>query len=180
MFQEFAGSANDQLQVLKPTRRISHCSSMILKTKLYIQQYYATWPKIRLQICYFFFRLKLPEDLPALCTVAPNTQHIIDIHLVFTGLCWIVESSFNLGLPRWLSGKKSTGQRRSHRRLGFDPWVRSIPWSRTWQPTPVFLPGKRQGQRSLADYSPWGCRESDTTEHMPLHRAITTRIILES
>ena len=26
-------------------------------------------------------------------------------------------------------------------RLGFDPWVRKIPWSRAWQPTPVFLPG---------------------------------------
>ena len=36
-----------------------------------------------------------------------------------------------------------------------------------WQPTPVFLPGKYQGQRSLAGYSPWGCKESDTTE--PLH-----------
>ena len=38
------------------------------------------------------------------------------------------------------------------------------PWGRKWQPTPVFLPGKSQGQRSLAGYSPWGCTESDTTE----------------
>ena len=36
---------------------------------------------------------------------------------------------------------------------------------RKWQPTPVFLPRKSCGQRSLVDYSPWGCRESDTTEH---------------
>ena len=49
------------------------------------------------------------------------------------------------------------------KRLGFDPWVRKIPW-RTWQPTPVFLPGESHGQRSLVDYSPWGRRESDTTE----------------
>ena len=36
---------------------------------------------------------------------------------------------------------------------------------RKWQSTPVFLPGKFQGQRSLAGYSPWGLKELDTTEH---------------
>ena len=35
---------------------------------------------------------------------------------------------------------------------------------RKWQPTPVFLPGESHGQRSLAGYSPWGGKESDTTE----------------
>ena len=39
-----------------------------------------------------------------------------------------------------------------------------IPWRRAWQPTPVFLPGESHGQRSLAGYSPWGCKESDMTE----------------
>ena len=34
-----------------------------------------------------------------------------------------------------------------------------IPWRRKWQPTPVFLPGKYYGQRSLAGYSPWGCKD---------------------
>ena len=38
-------------------------------------------------------------------------------------------------------------------------------WRRTWQPTPVFLPGKFHGQRSLVGYSPLGCKESDITEH---------------
>ena len=38
----------------------------------------------------------------------------------------------------------------------FDPWVGKIPWKRKWQPTPVFLPGKSHGQRSLVDYSPCG------------------------
>ena len=37
---------------------------------------------------------------------------------------------------------------------------------RKWQPTPVFLPGESHGQRSLEGYSPWGCRESDTTERL--------------
>ena len=44
--------------------------------------------------------------------------------------------------------------------------VEKIPWRRKWQPTPVFLPGKPHRQRSLAGYSPWGLRESDTTEHV--------------
>ena len=43
---------------------------------------------------------------------------------------------------------------------GFDSWVGNIPCKRAWQPTPVFLPGEFHGQRSLAGYSPWGCKES--------------------
>ena len=38
----------------------------------------------------------------------------------------------------------------------FNPWVEKMPWRRKWQPTPVFLPGEFQGQRSLAGSSPWG------------------------
>ena len=49
----------------------------------------------------------------------------------------------------------------------FDPWVGKIPWSRKW-PAPVFLPGKFHGQRSLVGYSPWDCKESDTTEQLTL------------
>ena len=41
-------------------------------------------------------------------------------------------------------------------RPGFDSWVGKIPWRRKWKSTPVFLPGKFHGQRSLVDYSPWG------------------------
>ena len=41
-------------------------------------------------------------------------------------------------------------------------------WRRKWQPTPVFLPGESHGQRSLAGYSPWGGKESDTTEQLTL------------
>ena len=58
------------------------------------------------------------------------------------------------GLPSWLSGKEST---RQCRRCKFDPWIRRISWRRKWQPTPIFLPGKSHGQRSLAGYNPWGC-----------------------
>ena len=44
------------------------------------------------------------------------------------------------------------------KRPGFNPWVRKMPWRREWLPTPIFLPGESHGQRSLAGYSPWGCR----------------------
>ena len=48
----------------------------------------------------------------------------------------------------------------------FDPWVRKIPWSRKWQPTPVSLPGESHGQRRLVGDSPWGHKESDMTEQL--------------
>ena len=41
-----------------------------------------------------------------------------------------------------------------------------IPWRRKWQPTPVFLPGEFNGQRSPAGYSPQGPKESDMTEQI--------------
>ena len=55
-------------------------------------------------------------------------------------------------LPRCLSGKESTSQCRRHRRLRFYPWVRKIPWRKTWQPTSVVLPGESHGQRSLVGW----------------------------
>ena len=39
-----------------------------------------------------------------------------------------------------------------------------VSWRRQWNPTPILLPGKSHGQRSLVGYSSWGCKESDTTE----------------
>ena len=52
------------------------------------------------------------------------------------------------------SGNEPACQHRRHKRCGFDPWVRKIPWRRAWQPTPVFLPGDPSGQRSRGGYSP--------------------------
>ena len=54
-------------------------------------------------------------------------------------------------------------------RPGFNPWVRKIHWRRKWQCTPVLLPGKSHGQRSLVGPSPWGHKESDTTERLHFH-----------
>ena len=66
-----------------------------------------------------------------------------------------------LKIQWWLSGNKSA---RRLRRCRFDLWVGKIPWGKAWQPTPVFLPGESHGKRSLAGYSPWGCKESNMTE----------------
>ena len=69
------------------------------------------------------------------------------------------------GFPGGASGKESACQCRRHKRCGFNPRARKIPWNRKWQPAPVFLPGKFNGQRSLVGYYPWGCKESDMTEN---------------
>ena len=66
-----------------------------------------------------------------------------------------------MGLRQCTSGKEPACQYKRHKRGGFHPRVRKIPWRRKWQPTPVFLLGKSHGQRSLAGYSPWGCKESE-------------------
>ena len=50
------------------------------------------------------------------------------------------------------------------RETGFDLWVGKTPWRRKWQPTPVLLPEKFHGLRSLVGYSPWGHKELDMTE----------------
>ena len=50
----------------------------------------------------------------------------------------------------------------------------SIPWRRKWQPTPVFLPGESHGQRSLVGYSPWGRKESETTERLHFHFSLSS------
>ena len=56
------------------------------------------------------------------------------------------------GKPGWLPS------------MGSRPWAGKISWSRKWQPTPVFLPGKLHGQRNLVGNSAWGRKESDRTE----------------
>ena len=50
-----------------------------------------------------------------------------------------------------------------------ETWVGESPWRRAGQPTPVFWAGESHGRRSLVGYSPWGHKESDTTERLSLH-----------
>ena len=64
--------------------------------------------------------------------------------------------------------------------LHIDSWVRKIPWRRSWQSTPVFLPGEAHGQRRLASYTIHGVAESDRTEvtehaSTPIYIRLTTK-----
>ena len=70
--------------------------------------------------------------------------------------------------------KKNLPANKRHR---FDPWVRKIPWRRKWQPTPVFLPGKSHGQRSLAGYTVHGVTKNQTqlSEHKQAPRIWKTK-----
>ena len=62
------------------------------------------------------------------------------------------------------------------RDYSFDPWARKFPWRRKRQPTPVFPPGKSHGQRGLANYSPWDCKEPDMTgQVMCTHNVVLSR-----
>ena len=59
------------------------------------------------------------------------------------------------------------------KRCGFNSWVRKIFWRRQWHPTPVLLPGKSHGQRSLVGCRPRGHQKSDTTERLHFHFSLS-------
>ena len=80
-----------------------------------------------------------------------------------------------MGFPAGARGKEPACQCRRHKRCGFDPWAGKMTWRRAWQLTLVFLSGESHGQRSPADYSSWGRKESDTTERLSMHSPQSTR-----
>ena len=80
-----------------------------------------------------------------------------------------VWTNITIYLSSGASGKDPACQCRREKRQGFYPWVGKIPWSRKWQPTPVFLAGKFHGQRSMLGYHTWGCKESDITKQLSTH-----------
>ena len=55
---------------------------------------------------------------------------------------------------------------------GFDPWVKKIHRRREWLHTPIFMSGETSGWKSLAGYSPWGCKQSDTTEQLSTYDSL--------
>ena len=143
---------------------------------------------ILLHRCYVFYKLKFP-NYPALSRSTSTVFHHIlatsclsvtfgssqdTVHfflsLLYLLQCFVVRELCcyyfkNIGgFPGNPHGNESTYQCRRCKWCGFYPWVEKIPWRRPWPPIPIFLPGESHGQRSLVDYSPWGCKESDTTE----------------
>ena len=85
---------------------------------------------------------------------------------IFSNMIYLIHFFIKLDFPGGSDGKASCLQ---CGRPGFDPWVGKIPWRRKWQPTPVLLPGKSHGQRSLVGYSPRVHKEADTTERLHFH-----------
>ena len=123
-----------------------------------------------------------PDCLDLLCVSCVISPYVLSLRNLDNCSFWrrrtlniFKEIQFNyfylnlLGLPRWgfpggTSGKELAYQCRRCKRLKFNPWVRKISWRRAWQPTLVFLPGESHGQKSLEDYSPYGCKELDRTK----------------
>ena len=85
---------------------------------------------------------------------------------IFFYLCNFYSCHFSWWL-RWQSVCLQCGRPR------FYSWVGKIPWRRKWQSTPALLPGKSHGRRSLIGYSPWGCKELDTTERLHFHFSLS-------
>ena len=94
----------------------------------------------------------------------------------------LVGMEMSQGFPGNTTGKEPICQCRGCKKLKFHPWVRKVPWKRTGQPAPVFSPGKFHGQRSLAAYSPWGCKELDMTEvtHTHTHTHTHTQSVIRA
>ena len=85
---------------------------------------------------FFFFKLSLLKY--NLCTVK--------CVLCRCSVLCVLTNTQSSGLSERLSGKEPVCLCRRLRRPWFDPWVQKIPWSRKWQPIPVFLAGKSQGR----------------------------------
>ena len=79
-----------------------------------------------------------------------------------------------MGFPGRSEGKESAFNAGD---MGLIPWLGRSPWRREWQLTTVLLPGKSHVQRSLVGYSPWGCKESDTTERLHFQTSIRKPVL---
>ena len=96
-------------------------------------------------------------DPHSLCKVSPTVSIITHFRILCMNILHVLTWSSFICSFKFI-GCLQGGRPR------FDPWVRKIPWRRKWQPTPVFLPGKSHGRRSLVGYSPSGNKESNTPE----------------
>ena len=100
---------------------------------------------------------------------------MVDIDMFGEGKVFINRYFGYRGFPGGPSSEESTCQCRRHNLCGFDPWAQ-ISWKRIRQLTPVFLPEKFHGQRSLTGYGPWGHKELGMAEHT--HFAYTDTFLM--
>ena len=97
----------------------------------------------------------------------------INIYIIAEPFESILQLLWSFTPKNWTSLVTQTVKRLlTMRKPGFDPWVRIL-WRRQWHPTLVLLPGKSDGWRSLVGYSPWGRKESDTTERLHFHFSLS-------
>ena len=143
------------LQVTDFQRNVRTCPvCQLLNILLYFQGLYC---KNKISSLFFAFVFMYYAFCMYVCTYVFYVKSTILLYeLVLLPL-----RARGLGLPRWLSGKESSGNAGD---AGLITGSGRSPGKGKWQPTPVFLPGESHGQRSLAGYSPWGCKELDTTE----------------
>ena len=95
------------------------------------------------------------------CTESDTTEATQQHICVCVCVCVCVCIYIYIGSPCVTTNKEPTCQCRRHKRHGFKPWVRKIPWRRAGQPVPIFLPGESHGQRM---YTPQSHKESEMTE----------------
>ena len=109
------------------------------------------------------------------CCFKAHVSYFIHFHNFWVSFYWLLfrftipcssvgHDFYWVGLPMWHWGEESACPCRRLEKSGFDPGVGKIPWSRKWQLAPVILPGKFHGQREPGGLSPWGPKESTTTE----------------
>ena len=113
-------------------------------------------------------------SLPDLEGASP--WHTLTCSLLSSPGPWRIMVTFSLPYPlqgqdkrkQALLQQKMLGICLQRRRSRFDSWVGKIPWRRKCQPTPVSLPGKSHGQRSLVGCNPWSHKGSGTIEQLTL------------
>ena len=133
------GASNRPITILpKLAQGLAHRRLQII-----IKQRFNIWRKTE---CRFEI-----NDVELLFNLNMNT-HFFKLCLIWLIYCLCISTIFCYcihGLPRWHNGKERACQCRRHRKCEFDSCVRKIPWSRKWQNTQAFLPGKFHGQKSL-------------------------------
>ena len=104
-----------------------------------------------------------------LAKIPLNVLSVIDciIHIIYQSQTYIFSlwatNDFR-NIPTWLYCPFSSFCQRLSSISYLHSSLLSIAWRREWQLAPFFMPGESHGQRSLAGYRPWGCKESDITE----------------
>ena len=137
-------SITQSLLELMPIELVMACNHLILCRPLLPLP--SIFPSIRVFSNESVLRIRGPECWSFSFSVSPSGEHS---RLIFF---W------------WLRWSRICLQCRRPR---FNPWVRKIPWRGNGSPLQLFLPGEPHGQRSLAGYSPWGCKR-DWTERLTL------------